>query len=170
MKNKRKVIPFRRKRAGKTNYKKRIAYLSSGLPRLVIRKSLKNITAQIISYEPKGDKVLASACSQNIKKLGWGLSGNSIPAAYLVGFLAGIKAKTAKITNVVLDLGLYNPIAGSRVYAALKGAADAGLDIPHDASVIPRQERLEGKHIAEYRKTDVKKIFDEVLTKIKGRA
>lgn len=169
MKNKRKVIRFRRKRTGKTDYKKRIACLSSGLPRLVVRKSLKNITAQIIAYEPKGDKVLASASSQSIKKLGWNASGGNIPSAYLVGYLAGKRAKDAKISHAVLDLGLQNPAAGSRLYAALKGAVDAGLDIPYDESVIPKQERIHGKHIADYRKIDIKKMFDEVLQKIKDR-
>ena len=75
MKDKRRVIPFRRKREGKTNYKKRIAFLTSEKPRLVIRKSLKNITAQIVIYEPKGDKVIASACSAELTKLGWKFSG-----------------------------------------------------------------------------------------------
>lgn len=169
MKNKRQVIPYRRKREGKTNYKKRIAYLSSGIPRLVVRKSLKNIIAQIIKYEPAGDKVLVSASSQELKKLGWKLSGSNLPAAYLVGYLIGKKAKDAKINESILDLGLYQPIKGSKLYSALKGAIDAGLIVPHDASVIPKQERIEGKHISEYKKIDVKKQFDEILIKIKGK-
>jgi len=169
MKNKRKVIPFRRKRLGKTNYKKRIAYLSSNMPRLVIRKSLTGVIAQVIAYNPSGDKVLAGASSQEIKKLGWNTSGSNIPAAYLVGFLVGKKAINAKINEAILDLGLYQPVAGSRIYAVLKGAVDAGLTIPHDKSVIPKEERLQGKHISDYRKIDIKKIFDEVLQKIKGK-
>ena len=169
MKNKRRVIPFRRKREGKTNYKKRIAYLNSGLPRLVIRKSSKNITAQIIVYEPKGDKVIASSNSVELKKLGWKLSGSNTPASYLVGFLIGKKAVEKKIHEAILDLGLYQPLPGSKVYAALKGAVDSGLKVPYDAAVVPKQERIEGKHISDYKKNDVKKQFDEILTKIKGK-
>ena len=45
------VVPFKRKREGKTDYKKRLKLLSSSKPRLVIRKSLKNMTVQIIEYE-----------------------------------------------------------------------------------------------------------------------
>ncbi|MBN2420898.1 50S ribosomal protein L18 [Candidatus Woesearchaeota archaeon] len=168
MKNKRQVIPFRRKREGKTNYKKRIAYLTSGLPRLVIRRSLKNVVVQIITYEPQGDRVVASANSKDIKKLGWKGSGSNIPCAYLVGFLAGVKAKGAKINEAIADLGLYQQIKGSKIYAALKGAFDAGLKIPLDESVVPNAERLRGKHISEHRKVDAEKDFEEVLSKIKG--
>lgn len=168
MKNKRQVIPFRRKREGKTNYKKRIAYLTSGLPRLVIRRSLKNIFVQIIVYEPAGDRVVASANSNDIKKLGWKGAGSNIPCAYLVGFLAATKAKHAKVTEAIADLGLYQQIKGSKIYAALKGAVDAGLKVPLDESVVPNQDRLKGKHISEHRKTNVEKEFEETLSKIKG--
>jgi large subunit ribosomal protein L18 len=169
MKNKRQVIPFRRKREGKTNYKKRIAYLTSGIPRLVIRRSLKNMSVQIISYEPQGDKVIVSATSQELKKLGWNHTGSNLPSAYLVGFLAGKKAKEAKINKANVDLGLYQPIKGSKLYAALKGAVDAGLEVPYDESVLPPQDRIQGKHIDNHRKSDVQKQFAELLTKIKGR-
>ncbi len=168
MKDKRKVIPFRRKREGKTNYKKRLAYISSGLPRLVIRRSLSGVTAQIISYEPSGDKVLASANSKQLLKLGWKLSGSNTPSAYLVGFLAGKRAVDKKIHDAILDLGLYQPIKGSKLYATVKGAIDAGLKVPHDVSVLPKEERLHGKHIEDYKKIAVKKQFDEILIKIKG--
>ncbi|MEK6886550.1 MAG: 50S ribosomal protein L18 [Nanoarchaeota archaeon] len=169
MKDKRRVIPFRRKREGKTNYKKRIAFLTSEKPRLVIRKSLKNITAQIVIYEPKGDKVIASACSAELTKLGWKFSGGNIPAAYLVGFLAGKKAKTAKIGEAIADVGLYQPIKGSKLYAVLKGAIDAGLSVPHDETSLPKAERINGKHIADYKKIDIVKNFDDVLSKMKGK-
>lgn len=169
MKNKRQVIPYRRKREGKTNYKKRMAYLSSGLPRLVIRRSLRNVIAQVVIYEQKGDKIAAASSSQELKKLGWKLSGSSLPAAYLVGYLVGKKAKDKKINEAILDLGLYRPIKGSKLYAALKGAVDAGLNVPHDNTVMPKQERIDGKHISEHKKIDVKKQFDEILTKIKGK-
>ena len=43
-------IKFRRKREGKTDYRKRLKLLLGGKPRLVVRKSLKNITAQIAVY------------------------------------------------------------------------------------------------------------------------
>ena len=57
-------VPFRRKREGRTDYKKRLAMLKSGKARLVVRKTLKNIYAQIIKYDAKGDIIIASACSE----------------------------------------------------------------------------------------------------------
>jgi large subunit ribosomal protein L18 len=169
MKNKRQVIPFRRKRQGKTDYRKRIAFLSSDLPRLLVRRSLKSTYAQIIVYEPEGDKVLVSASSKDLQKLGWKLSGSNLPAAYLVGFLIGKKAKEAKIEKAIFDIGLYQSIKGSKLYAALKGAVDAGLDVPHDDKNMPSEDRIKGKHIQDHKKIDVPKQFEEVLTKIKGK-
>jgi large subunit ribosomal protein L18 len=167
MKNKRQVIPFRRKREGKTNYKKRIAYLSSDLPRLVVRKSLKNIVAQIVAYEPKGDRIVASFNSRNLIKLGWTHARSNMPSAYLVGYAIAKKAIKVSIKNAILDLGLYDPVNGSKLYAVLKGATDAGLSIPHEKNVLPPEERIKGKHIAEHKKIDVEKQFNEVLAKLK---
>ncbi|MEM3078607.1 MAG: hypothetical protein QXR38_03830, partial [Nitrososphaerales archaeon] len=54
-------VPFRRKREKKTNYRKRRALVLSGLPRLVIRPTNKNIVVQIIEAKPEGDYALVSA-------------------------------------------------------------------------------------------------------------
>ena len=48
------TVQFRRKREGATNYRKRLKILASNKPRLVVRKSLKNIHASIIEYDKKG--------------------------------------------------------------------------------------------------------------------
>ena len=45
-KNKTYTVKFRRKREGKTDYKKRIKYISSGKTRIVIRVSNNNIKVQ----------------------------------------------------------------------------------------------------------------------------
>ena len=147
---KRRTVPFRRKRASKTNYKKRIALIKSEMGRLVIRKANNTVTAQIIDYEPKGDKVLVSARSNELRKLGWKMHTGSTPSAYLTGLLLGTKAKKKKIKDAVLDLGLQTPMSGGRLFAALKGAIDAGMNIPHDPEALPSNDRISGKHIAEY--------------------
>ena len=49
-----------------------------------------------------------------------------------------------------LDLGKYNPIYQAKVFAVLKGALDAGLQIPHGEGVLPSDERIRGEHIAQY--------------------
>jgi hypothetical protein len=38
-------------------------------------------------------------------------------------------------------------VKGSRIYAALKGAVDAGLEIPYNPEVLPDDSRISGEHI-----------------------
>lgn len=142
------TVQFRRKREGATNYRKRLKILTSNKPRLVVRRSLKNIQAAIVEYNKKGDVVKASAHSANLKKFGWVYGTGNLPAAYLVGFLLGKQAK--KVNDVVLDIGLNKSVKGSRVYAVLAGALDAGLKVPHGKEILPGKERIMGKHIADY--------------------
>lgn len=148
----RRTVPLRRKRQSKTNYKKRIALIKSEMSRLVIRKANNTITAQIVNYEPNGDRVIVSARSDELRKLGWKMHAGSTPSAYLTGLLLGTKAKKKKVTEAVLDLGLQTPMSGGRLFAALKGAVDAGMNIPHDPEALPSNDRVSGKHIAEYAK------------------
>ncbi len=184
MKTNRSVIKFRRKREGKTNYKKRLELLKAKQTRLVVRKSLKNINAQLISYEKEGDKIIASANSHELNKLGWNFSGKSIPCAYLIGLLIGKKAKENKIKNVVLDIGMQRSIPKSKLYAAVKGVMDSGVDVPCSEEVMPSEERIKGEHIAAYakdskstaqfskqNKDDIAKLpakFEEIKNKIMG--
>ena len=70
MKGARYVVPHKRRREGKTDYRKRLKLLKSKKPRLVVRKSLKHVRAQIIKYSPKGDETLVSATSEELKKFG----------------------------------------------------------------------------------------------------
>ena len=158
------TVKFRRRREGRTNYTKRKKLLVKRIPRLVMRKSNKYIIAQIISYEPTGDKTLVSAHSSELKKLGWSCSCKTLPAAYLTGLLLGKKAIKAGIKETILDLGIHSITKGSRLFSALNGAIDAGLIIPHDPKMFPAEERLTGKFISE----DVAKKFEEVRKKISG--
>src|SRR3989344_7150894 len=105
------IVAKKRRREGKTDYKKRLAFVASGRPRLVVRRSLKNINLQLIEYQEEGDKVIASANSSELIKLGWKHSRGNIPAAYLTGFLLGHKAK--KVKEAILDIGLYKSVKGN---------------------------------------------------------
>lgn len=146
-----KIVQFRRRREGKTNYKKRLNLLKSGIPRLVIRKSLKHITSQIIEYAPQGDKVLATVNSKSLGKMGWQVNGN-IPSAYLTGLLLGKKAAELNIKKVILDMGMHPSIKGSRIYAIIKGALDTGLEIPHSEDILPNDDIIQCKAIEQYAK------------------
>ncbi len=146
------VIKYRRKRESKTNYKKRLSMLKSEENRLVIRISLKNISVQIIKYEPDGDKVLVSGHSSELVKLDWNLNRTSIPAAYLIGLLTGIKAKSKGIKTAIPDFGFYRSSPGSKVYAVIKGVLDAGLKINASETMFPEEKRIKGMHISEFAK------------------
>ena len=156
-----KVIPFRRKREKKTNYKKRLALLTSRKLRLVIRKSVNNILAQLVEYVPSGDKVLFTVKSNALRKIGWENSTSNLPAAYLIGYMLGKKAVDAGIKEAILDLGLHST-KSSRLFACLKGVVDAGLIIPHDEKIIPVEERLKGVHISEKIVKDVETIKKKI--------
>ena len=117
-----------------------------------MRPSNKHLTAQVIEAKPDGDRVLASAHSSELGEFGWKGPCGNLPAAYLTGLLAGRRAKAGGITEAVLDIGLHASGSGSRIFAAAKGAFDAGLKIPHDESALPAKERLRGEHLASYSK------------------
>lgn len=144
------ALQFKRKRKRITNYRKRLKFVSSGKPRLVIRKSLTHITAQIVKYTPKGDVVLVSANSKELRKHGWLYSCGNLCAAYLTGILLNKKIKKMKLDEAIPDIGLNPSVKGSRIYALLKGVTDAGLKVPVSQEVFPPQERISGKHIADY--------------------
>lgn len=146
-------VAFRRRREGKTDYQQRRSLVMSGLPRTVIRGSLRNISVQMIKAEVGGDKMIVSANSNELtKKYGWQGGGGNLSAAYLTGFLCGYKAIASGVKESVLDLGLHAPTKGSRVFAALKGVLDAGVMIPHDEDKLPDEKRVQGQHVSEYAK------------------
>ncbi|MEX0569572.1 MAG: 50S ribosomal protein L18 [Candidatus Njordarchaeota archaeon] len=140
-------VPWRRRREGKTDYHARYKMLLSGKTRAVVRKSLKHITVQFVTAEIGGDKTLSFTKSIELKKYGWEYNCGNIPAAYLTGFLAGLKAIKNNIDEAILDIGPQRSTRGSRIYAALKGIIDAGVSIPHNEKIFPPPERILGKHI-----------------------
>jgi len=155
-------VKMRRRREGKTDYRKRLELLKSGKPRVIARKTNKRIIIQIAEYHEDGDRILLTVTSDMLKDYGWNRSFKSIPAAYLTGYLAGKKAVEWKIGSCVLDIGRHPAISGTRLFAALKGMVDAGLKIPHSEEVYPDEDRLHGKHIGD----DVEKLFNEVKAKL----
>jgi large subunit ribosomal protein L18 len=143
-------VAFRRRRDGKTDYHKRLGLLRSERPRVVVRKTGRNLIVQLVEHGIAGDRTLASANALELKKLGYkGATGNT-PAAYLTGLLFAGRALAAGHSKAVLDLGLNANSPGSRMYAALSGAVEGGLDIPHSREPLPVPTRLHGEHIVAY--------------------
>jgi len=151
-------VKFRRRRSGKTNYKKRLAFMKSEKPRLVVRRSNKYLTVQIVDYAEVGDKILAQFNSISLKKKGWKHSCVNVPAAYLSGLEIAKLATKAKVKEAIFDMGSYTPTKGCRIYAVLKGAVEGGLNIPHSEKVFPSEERLNGEHISKDISVDLKKL------------
>jgi large subunit ribosomal protein L18 len=145
-------VALRRRREGKTDFQARKALVLSGKPRLVARCSLKNASVQVVVAKPVGDEVLAAAHSRELKKYGWKAPTGNAPAAYLTGFLCGLKAKAKGVNEAILDVGLVAPTKGSKLFAVLSGVVDAGIPVPHDEAKIIK-EIVKGEHIAKYGKS-----------------
>jgi len=145
-------VALRRRREGKTDYQARKALVLSGKPRVVARRSLKNMSVQIVAAKPVGDVVLAAAHSKELAKYGWTAPTGNVPAAYLTGFLCGLKAKAKGVGEAILDIGLVAPSKGSKLFAVLSGVVDAGVAVPHDEAKIVK-DMLKGEHIARYGKS-----------------
>ncbi|KAH9610027.1 hypothetical protein KSS87_003003, partial [Heliosperma pusillum] len=160
--------------------------------RFVVRFTNKDIVAQIISATIAGDIVLASAYAHELPRYGLSVGLSNYAAAYCTGLLLARRvlkmlemdqeyegnveasgedysvepADARRPFRALLDVGLVRTTTGNRVFGALKGALDGGLDIPHsdkrfagygkdskslDAEV--HRKYIYGGHIASYMKT-----------------
>jgi len=158
-------VKYRRRREGKTDYQARRHMVAqdknkynSKRYRLVIRITLKDIVAQIVYSEIRGDVVMTCAYAHELPRYGLPVGLTNYSAAYCVGLLLarrhlanlGLADTYQGNTNVdgtdyfveevedkprpfyaILDVGLARTSTGARVFAALKGACDGGLDVPH---------------------------------------
>jgi len=144
-------LSYKRRRETKTDYQLRRILATSEHPRLVVRLSNKGIITQIIRAENIGDKVITQATSNElVSKYGWKASEKNIPAAYLLGLIIGYRTVKTGTQIAYLDLGLKRPTKGSKVFAVVKGALDAGLDVPCDSDIISPPERISGQDIASF--------------------
>jgi len=175
------TMPHRRRREQKTDYRIRLALVRSGSVRAVIRKSGSHMTVQFVKWEKDGDRTLLTVSSSHLAKFGWMAGTGNVPAAYLTGLLAAKLARTADVKDVIIDFGMQTNTRGSRLYAAVKGLVDGGINVPHDAERLPSEDRISGKHIAAWsgsaknsftsykvRAADLQKHFAEVKAKIEA--
>ncbi|MCX8163228.1 MAG: 50S ribosomal protein L18 [Candidatus Micrarchaeota archaeon] len=160
------VVPFKRRRQNKTNYYKRFTMLKSHKNRLVIRSSNKNIILQIIEFNNKGDKVLKSVFSKELRKFGWYPKANT-PTAYLAGLL--LAKKYPSKDELILDIGMARPTKGRILFAAALGAKEGGLKLNIQDSLVEK-ERIDGSHISKYAKQleeqnpeKFKRVFSDYL-------
>ncbi|KAM4105771.1 hypothetical protein ACB094_04G017800 [Castanea mollissima] len=141
--------------------------------RFVVRFTNKDITAQIISASIAGDLVLAAAYSHELPRYGLEVGLTNYAAAYCTGLLLARRvlktlemdkeyegnveatgedysvepADTRRPFRALLDVGLIKTTTGNRVFGALKGALDGGLDIPHSEKRFAGFGKGDGKHL-----------------------
>jgi large subunit ribosomal protein L5e len=125
--------------------------------RFVVRFTNKDITAQIVYATIAGDIVMAAAYSHELPRYGLEVGLTNYAAAYCTGLLLARRVLTLRGLDqeyegnveatgedyyvepaderrpfrALLDVGLIRTTTGNRVFGALKGALDGGLDIPH---------------------------------------
>jgi len=166
--------------------------------RLVVRFTNKDVTCQIAYARIKGDVVMTAAYSHELSRYGLKVGLTNYAAAYATGLLLARRHLTKigladkyqgrpevtgedwdydlgdidgpKPFKAFLDSGLARTSTGAKIFAALKGACDGGLHIPHSdsrfAGYSAEKKQLNaevfrkyifGGHVADY----MKKLSEE---------
>ena len=73
----------------------------------------------------------------------------------------GKKAIEKGVKKMILDAGISRSTKGSKIYAAVKGAKDAGLDIECNEKVFPSESRILGEN------TKDKEAIKVIINKLK---
>jgi large subunit ribosomal protein L5e len=160
--------------------------------RLIVRITNSDVITQIAYAKISGDFIMTAAYAHELSRYGMPVGHTNYAAAYATGLLLArrllTKLKLAdkyqgkKEANgedyfvealadgpapfcALLDVGLHRTTTGSRIFAALKGACDGGLDVPHSdkrfvgysseeskLNTDVLKKHLFGGHVADYMK------------------
>jgi large subunit ribosomal protein L5e len=158
--------------------------------RMVVRFTNKNIICQIAYARIEGDVIMCAAYSHELPRYGVKVGLTNYAAAYCTGLLLArrllkqlkldetyqgqveVNGEQFNVEDVndapgafraYLDVGLARTTTGARVFGALKGAADGGIDIPHSTRRFPgydaenksynaqvHRDHIFGKHVSDY--------------------
>lgn len=161
--------------------------------RLIVRLSNRDITCQIAYARIEGDRIVCAAYSHELPRYGVKVGLTNYAAAYCTGLLVArrilqklrLDTLYAGCTDVTgeeylvepvdegpaafrcyLDVGLARTTTGARVFGAMKGAVDGGLNIPHSVKRFPgysaenksfnaemHRDHIFGLHVANYMRT-----------------
>jgi len=170
--SKRMQVKPKRRRQGKTDYFARRRLVcqeknkyDSKKYRLVVRRTNARIMSQIIYSTMTGDRVFASAESDELKGHGLNAGLTNYSSAYCTGLLLarrllkqiGLGDEYKGTENVdgeyfnssdniegdkrpfkcLLDVGIARTTTGARLFGVMKGACDGGLDVPHSNKRFP---------------------------------
>lgn len=176
--------------------------------RFIVRISNKDVVCQFAEPKIAGDKIIASAYAHELRDFGVPVGLTNYAGVYATGLLAARRVlKKLKLDDkyqgntgnigedyyvdeladgprpffALLDVGLRRTTTGSRVFAALKGAIDGGVEIPHsenrfvgydeeqkklDSEVL--RKHLLGSHVTDYMnklKSEEPAKFDRLFSK-----
>lgn len=160
--------------------------------RLIVRFSNTDICCQIAYARLEGDYIVSAAYAHELPRYGVKVGLTNYAAAYCTGLLLArrilqkfnLDKMYEGATEIdgdyfcvedqddgpgafrcCLDVGLARTSTGAKVFAAMKGAVDGGLDIPHSVKRFPGYDNEEkslaadvhrnhifGLHVAEYMK------------------
>lgn len=135
--------------------------------RFVVRISNRDIVCQIFSADMTHDVCFMAAYAHELPRYGLKVGLTNYAAAYCVGLLLARRVNsklgldyegTDEVTGeefhveadpegkapfrALLDVGLRRTTTGARLFGALKGACDGGLDIPHNDRRFPGTEEI----------------------------
>jgi len=139
--------------------------------RLVVRFTNTDVICQIVYAKIQGDYVLASAYAHELPRYGIKVGLNNWAAAYCTGLLVARRVLTklgladkyqgvetangeffeveaiageARPFKAFLDVGLKRTTTGAKVFAAMKGAVDGGVYVPHSEKRFPGYDSEQG--------------------------
>jgi large subunit ribosomal protein L5e len=160
--------------------------------RFVVRITNTDIVCQIISAKICGDVTLAAAYAHELPRYGVKVGLTNYAAAYCTGLLLARRLLTKlKLADkyegqtevdaemymveeleeegaprpffALLDVGLHRTTTGAKVFGAMKGAVDGGIEIPHSEKRFPgydaesqsygteaHRDRIFGQHVGNY--------------------
>ncbi|XP_023241200.1 60S ribosomal protein L5-A-like [Centruroides sculpturatus] len=158
--------------------------------RMIVRFTNKDIICQIAYARIEGDVIVCAAYAHELPRYGVKVGLTNYASAYCTGLLlarrllkkfgldeiyAGCVDVTGEEYNVediegqpgafraYLDVGLARTTTGARVFGAMKGAVDGGIDIPHSNKRFPgydsetkefspdvHRKHIFGQHVADY--------------------
>jgi large subunit ribosomal protein L5e len=152
--------------------------------RLVVRRTNARILTQVIYSTLTGDRVLCAAESDELRNHGLTAGLTNYSSAYATGLLVarrllkqvgladdykGAEKVDGEYYNsndhmegdkrpfkALLDVGIQRTTTGARLFGAMKGACDGGLDVPHSNKRFPGYTRAQVEVVTNKRgkKTD----------------
>lgn len=158
--------------------------------RLIVRFTNKDIICQVAYARLEGDVIVCAAYAHELPKYGVKVGLTNYAAAYCTGLLIARRLLKKIALDTVyegnqtvdgsdylvepvedgpgafrcyLDVGLARTTTGAKVFGAMKGAVDGGLDIPHSNKRFPgydaegknfdaqvHRDYIFGQHVANY--------------------